>query len=58
MRIYLADTMQRDYLGHIAKVGGQWHLESYFAILKNKTDIKKWSIFKKKGKNGKLHPLA
>ena len=47
MKIYLADTIQRDYLGQIEKVGGQWHLESYFAILKNKTDITKWSIFKK-----------
>lgn len=46
MKIYLADTIQRDYLNHIAKVGGQWHLESYFAILKNKTNITKWSIFK------------
>ena len=49
MKIYLADTIQRDCLGHINKVGGQWHLESYFAIIKNKTDIKKLSIFKNIG---------
>jgi len=48
MKIYLADTNQRDHLGHIVKVGGQWHLESYFAIMKNKICIKKWSIFKDK----------
>ena len=46
MKIYLADTIQRDYLGHIIKVGGQWHLESYFAIITKKSDIKKWSFFK------------
>ena len=51
MRIYLADTIQRDYLNHIAKVGGQWHLESYFSILIKKVDIKKWSIFKDKNEN-------
>jgi len=49
MKIYLADTIQRDYLGHIKKLGGSWHLESYFAIIKNKTDIKKLSIFKNMG---------
>ena len=47
MKIYLADTIQRDYLGHIIKVGGQWHLESYFAIITKNSDIKKWSIFKR-----------
>ena len=46
MKIYLADTIQRDYLGHIIKVGGRWHLESYFAIITKKSDIKKWSFFK------------
>ena len=46
MKIYLADTNQRNHLGHIAKVGGQWHLESYFRIVKNKINIKKWIIFK------------
>ena len=62
MKIYLADTIQRDYLGHITKLGGQWHLESYFAIIKNKTDIKKLSIFKNEdneniysGSNDALH---
>ena len=47
MKIYLADTIQRDYLGHIIKVGGQWHLESYFAIITKNSDIKKWSIFER-----------
>ena len=49
MRIYLADTIQRDYLGHINKLGGEWHLESYFQIIQKKSDIKKLSIFKNIG---------
>ena len=49
MRIYLADTIQRDYLGHINKLGGKWHLESYFQIIQKKSDIKKLSIFKNMG---------
>ena len=47
MRIYLADTIQRDNLNHINKLGGAWHLESYYAVLIKKINILKWSIFKK-----------
>lgn len=48
MKIYLADTIQRDYLGHIEKMGGDNHLESYFAIITKNSDIKEWAIFKDK----------
>ena len=30
MKIYLADTIQRDYLNHIAKVGGAMALRILF----------------------------
>jgi len=47
MKIYLADTIQREGLSYNEKFKILNHLESYFAIMKNKIDIKEWSIVKK-----------
>ena len=47
MKIYLADTKQREFLGHNIKIPYLHHLESYWAIMKDKKDITKWSIFKR-----------
>lgn len=58
MKIYLADTKQREHLGHNVKIPYLHHLESYYAIAKdNLTDITKWSIFNE-GNNAKqpIHP--
>lgn len=46
MRIYLADVAEKERLGHTAKLGGKWHLESYWSITIKKINILKWSIFK------------
>ena len=46
MKIYLADTKQREHLGHNKTIPYKHHLESYYAIMKDKTTITKWSIFK------------
>jgi len=48
MKIYLADTIQRESLNHNITISYSHHLESYYAIIKNKSDIKKWSILKDK----------
>jgi hypothetical protein len=49
MKIYLADTKQREHLGHNIKIPYLHHLESYYAIIKDRsTNISKWSIFDKK----------
>jgi len=51
MKIYLADTKSREHLGHNKKIPYLHHLESYYAIMKDKKEIIKWSIFKDKNKN-------
>lgn len=57
MRIYLADTKQREHLGQNKTIPYLHHLESFYAIMKDKKDIIKWSIFKdkkdRKGENEK-----
>lgn len=54
MKIYLADTKQRDYLGHNIKIPCLHHLESYWAIKKDKKfDITKLTIFKKENNDYK-----
>ena len=45
MKIYLADTIQRDSLGYNVKFLIQNHLESYFAIIRKKERIDLWNIF-------------
>ena len=50
MKIYLADTIQRERIKLNDKLIIKNHLESFFAIDKNKTDIANWSIFKKEKK--------
>lgn len=54
MKIYLADTIQRDYLGYNILTGYQNHLESYFSILAKKCDLKKWSIFSNREKENQF----
>lgn len=44
MKIYLADTIQRELLNHNKKLYIYPHLESFFAIITKNSDIKKWSI--------------
>ena len=46
MKIYLADTIQREELNYNSKFKIQNNLESYFALIKNNKDIKNWTIFK------------
>lgn len=38
----------REYIGYNKKIPYLHHLESYYAIMQNKTNIIKWSIFKDK----------
>jgi len=45
MKIYFADTIQREYLDHNKKFPILHHLESYFFIMTKNADLKKWSIF-------------
>lgn len=42
MKIYLADTIQREFLGHNQEMKIKNHLESYFFILRKKPDWKSW----------------
>lgn len=49
MLIYLADTIQREHLKYNIKFGIKNHLESYWALLKQKKNtIDKWEITKEK----------
>ena len=50
MKIYLADTIQRDDFGYNTKFGVRNHLESYAALLLKKKDLRALSIFKPKSK--------
>lgn len=47
MKIYLADTVQREHLNYHQKFPVANHLESYFSIISKKTDISKWHIFQR-----------
>lgn len=44
MKIYLADTIQRERLNYNMVFPIRHHLESFFAIIKNKANIEDWSI--------------
>lgn len=49
MKIYLADTIQREHLDYNRKYNIRNHLEPYWALLKQKKNtIDKWSIAKEK----------
>ncbi len=48
MKVYFADTIQRERLGHNLKFRCQSNLESYFFILDKKPDWKSWWCIQEK----------
>ena len=58
MKIYLADTIQRDNLGYNIKFPVKNHLESYFAIERKKERIELWSIFERRSNENKNKRIA
>lgn len=48
MKIYFADTLSLEKLGYTKKLPIAYCLESYFAILERKKDIREWEIMKRR----------
>lgn len=48
MKIYFADTIQREYLGQNEKFKCKNNLESYYSIILKKPFIQKWWLVKEK----------
>lgn len=51
MKIYLADTIQREHLDYNKKLYIYNHLESYWALLKQNKNMKDWSVYEKSNKS-------
>ena len=50
MRVYFADTIQRELLGHNQKLNIRNHLESYFFMIHRKENLLRWWLIKEKEK--------
>lgn len=54
MKIYFADTTQRELLGYNREFPIKHHLEAYIFILEKKPDWHNWDCMKYKGENDVL----
>lgn len=48
MKIYLADTIQREHLKHNEKMKPKHHLESFFSLIEKKGNFLNWWCVKAK----------
>lgn len=53
MKIYFADTIQREFLEYNKKFNIKNHLESYWSLINKKNNINEWSIIRGNNANRK-----